>query len=307
MNKWYLLIGIIIIIIIIIIVYNQITNPINGPYHINNENKNNMVMYHNKIQDFEKKMSHKYPLGNDFFTINHGKNYYKFFERMGDLNMQICTDKNDNVIATGCHILRNINNNKKVWTKVWYICDLKVDEKYRGNRISLKMLINTFVPSIIKSDKCYGITMNDGNKENKIVKLAKKINYGPIKFKSGGQIYIYSLNYNQMIIAQPIIERYMGPLYYISLLGIKDLVLESNKKPMKLLHVNYNGIANFKKNRNAYTFRPLRGYTHMFCCHENSPLFKQLTKNNIITDISATIIHYNMDNCDWKFLQTSEI
>lgn len=297
MILYYLLCGIIVI-IICIIVYYKLTSNINGPYSIDDEYM--MELYHDKIKKFEKKMQHKYPLGNDYFTINHGKDYYKFFNRIGELNMQICTDNDNNVIATGSGVLQNVNN-----SKVWYICDLKVDKKYRGNHISTKMLINTIVPSILKSNKCYGISMNNKINKNNIVNLARKINI--LNFTTAGSIYIYSLNYDEMKLAQPIIEKYFGSINYISLLGIKDLVLESTNKPLKLLHVNHNTHNTYNNIKNKKIIKPAKDYTHMFCCHETNPMIRQLKKINITTDITASIIHHNMDNYDWNFIQTSEI
>ena len=45
----------------------------------------------------------------------------------------------------------------------------------------------------------------------------------------------------------------------------------------------------------------------MFCCHESNNLIHELYKNNIATDITATIIHNNMDDYDWNLVSTDGI
>src|SRR4051812_20982602 len=78
---------------------------------------------HNQLlKEFEKKMSHYYPLGNDEFRIDHGKEYCNFFRRIGTMHMAILKD-GGKIYGTGCAILRNIN--KCNVRKCWYICDLK--------------------------------------------------------------------------------------------------------------------------------------------------------------------------------------
>ena len=96
--------------------------------------------------------------------------------------------------------------------------------------------------------------------------------------------------------------------YFISLYGVKDIILKSTHKPMKLLHLNFIKNINNTKSENMYT--PRKGYMHMFCFHENDHIVNYLKEIGIHTDTTASLIHCNMDNvkpCDWDFIQTSEI
>lgn len=250
--------------------------------------KSNKQKYNKQIQKFENKLAHWYPLGqNDKFKISHGNNYYSFFERLGRMNMLICLSQGK-VIGLGCGVLRNINHKK-----VWYICDLKIDQNHRRKWIPFKMLLESF-HKIGQSNKIYGISMNNG-KENKVLRLAKRIPL--LDFKKGPLLYIYSLEYNQMLKAKPIIEKYRGWFGLTTLSGVKDLIMQSTGKPMPLLHLDWN------KSNNMI----LDGYTYMFCCPENDPMKNELDKNGITTDITATIVYYNMKKFDWRFIMTSEI
>ncbi|ARF12362.1 hypothetical protein Klosneuvirus_5_32 [Klosneuvirus KNV1] len=252
---------------------------------ITNSNKK---QYHRQIQKFENKLAHWYPLGqNDKFKISHGNNYYSFFERLGKMNMLICLYKGK-VIGIGCGVLRNINHKK-----VWYICDLKIDEKHRGKWIPFKMLLDSF-HKIDQSNKIYGISMNN-EKENKVLRLARRIPL--LDFKKGPLLYIYSLDYEKMLKAKPIIQKHRRQFGLATLSGVKDLIIQSTEKPMPLLHLDWN-----KSNDTI-----LDGYTYMFCCPEKDPMKIELDQNDIMTDITATIVYYNMNNFDWRFVMTSEI
>ena len=279
--------------IIIYIIYQQ--NLIPG--NIIELNDNNKQMLNSKLKDFEIKLRHDYPLGDDYFNITHGDNYYAFFERIGKIHMNLLID-NDEIVGSGCGVLRDVkyNNNKILAT--WYLCDLKIDPKYRGKHLPFKMLLSAKQKLNI-SDKIYGITMNKNNDENKVVKLSKKIPL--LDFKSGCRLMIYSIDYHTLLKIKYIIEKHRGPISFLSLLNIKDLILKSTKAPLPLLHIQWD-----TKNINNI-IEPISGYTYMFCCPMNDPLYIELTKNNITTNSSAEVIQHNMDDVDWKFILTSDI
>jgi len=295
----------------------------NGPYYVGSNMPARQLLYHDKLLEFEHKLSNFYPLGDDFFKIDHGKNYFAFFERMGELNMQVYFDNASNIIASGAGVLKNIRtnfNNSDTNIKAWYICDLKVDPKFRQNRFPIKMLLKTFLLSYIKSNKCYAITMNQSSFDknnvyatNKIVRLANRIKIVNFAFKFSGLLYIYSVDYDKMKTLHDVIKEKRGSISYLSLYGIKDLILQSTNKPLNILHVQYNTLKNNnntkkEKNLDSYTYlKPQKYCTHMFCCHENDELKTILDKLNIHTNVTASILQHGLNNCDWKFVQTSEI
>ncbi len=263
---------------------------------ITHSNKKLLKQYHYKMQQFEKSLSTWYPLGTDYFRISHGLNYYSFFQRLGQINFGLCIS-NNTIVATCCAIRRKLTT-----TNVWYICDLKVDKKFRGKRLAFKML-KTLAPKVGFGGQIYGISMNNNN-NNKILKLAQRIPL--MNLKSGGLLYIYSLDYKKMTIAKNIIKKHRGNISYLCLTGIKDLILKSTNKPMNILHVNWSTGTGNDTNSHYYQ-QPQENFTHMFCCPETDPMFYELCYNNITTDITATIIHSNMQKSDWKFILTSDI
>jgi hypothetical protein len=260
-------------------------------------NDSNRSELNSKLKIFEKKLSHNYPLGDDSFNITHGDNYYAFFERLGIIHMNVLIDNNE-IVGSGCGILRNIKyKNDKIYP-TFYLCDLKIDPKYRGKHMPFKMLLSAKQKLNI-SDRIYGITMNKNNdEENKVVRLSKKIPL--LNFKSGGKLMIYSIDYDILLKIRYIIERHRGKISFLSLLNVKDLILKSTGSPLPLLHIQWD-------TNNNDTIEPISGYTYMFCCPINDPLYIELTNNNIIINTTAEIIHYNMDDSDWKFILTSDI
>ena len=67
-----------------------------------------------------------YPLGDDFFKIDHGVDYFAFFDRLGKLNYYIMCD-GEHVAAVGAGVLRQVPYLQgKSPQEAWYLCDLKV-------------------------------------------------------------------------------------------------------------------------------------------------------------------------------------
>lgn len=249
----------------------------------------NLSEWNNKIKVFESKMSVAYPLGeNEMFTINHGNNYFRFFERIGEMYMKVVTDSTNKIIATGCGVLRTLPNK----TKAWYICDLKVAKEHRGNRIPRNMMIHSMF-NLFRSRRVYGISMDTKGEENRIAKLGKTMFLKPVE-----TLLIYSLTTEQMTKVMPILKFHRKRVSFSSLDGIKNLKLSSGKN-MELLHAQWNITGKY--------MHPVNGYTHMFCCVSKDKMVKGLKDLGIVTDISATIVQHGMDDVDWSFVLTSEI
>ena len=146
------------------------------------------------------------------------------------------------------------------------------------------------------------VIMNEQHKISRPIEIANKVTHLNIfKLKNAGILYIYSLNYEQMLTVHELLKKEKGEIGYLSLHGIKDVILKSTMQPMKLLHVQWG------KNKTYTTKYPQPNYTHMFCLHEKNKIKKFLDKNNITTNVTATIMQYNMDDFDWDFILTSDI
>ena len=81
-----------------------------------------------------------YPLGQDFFQIDHGTDYFAFFDRLGDVHYYIALE-GQQVVAVGAGILRQVTDQQGQSPQLaWYLCDLKVHPQYQGQLLSLRLL-----------------------------------------------------------------------------------------------------------------------------------------------------------------------
>src|SRR5258705_11548925 len=73
--------------------------------------------YNQYMKDFEQRMSHWYPLGDDTFRIDHGDNYFSFFRRMGEPFYYAIFQEQEQeqkqkyvVIGTVCYVYRKYDD-----------------------------------------------------------------------------------------------------------------------------------------------------------------------------------------------------
>lgn len=249
-----------------------------------------------RLKILELMMSHWYPLGDDSFKINHGDNYFSFFNRLGKVLMIGVIFENI-LIATNCCVLRKIYD-----TKVWYLCDLKVHKLFRNKFIPFKMFWKYFIGCYKITRKCYGITMDTKNTPNKVIKLASHVPF--IKMDKIKKLILYSLDYKQMIQFEKYLKKSKNDIFYLSLIGKKDIILQSSGKPMNLLHIQWGK----KRNEKDVIYEtPQKDYQHMFCLLSTDVLNDVLIKMNIVCNSTASIISYNMSDYDFSFVLTSDI
>jgi hypothetical protein len=255
--------------------------------------------FQTRVASLEKKAD--YPLGaNERFHIDHGSDYFAFFKRLGNLHYLAACD-NEKVVAVGAGILRHIPIKQESQPQnVWYLCDLKVDPDYRGKHIPMQM----FMRSAYKALSCsigYAISMNPKEGENRIARLFKNHSWIPVDTPK--TLFIFSLTAHQITRILPVLEKYRGPVSFLSLCGKKDLILQSTQAPLPLLHAQFGPCQDPSPTHKL----PQEGYTHMFCVPENDPLCEDLKQADIASTASASIISRGMQESDWKFILTSDI
>lgn len=252
----------------------------------------NLESHNNELKDFEKRLSQFYPLCNDMFRIDHGTNYFKFFQRIGK-PYYYGIYNNDILVGTIAYI--------KTGENIYYIADLKFDPIIRNKGYFAKLVRKSMMSMLFTTKvnylklKVYAISMNDNNsKTNNILRKTSNI------MKFGCILNIYSLSYEQIIVVKNIIEKCKNKkLNFVSLNNTKDLILKSTNKPINILHIEY---------CDSTLSEPLKDFQHMFCTNENSDLSNILkTQYNILPISTATVMHYNMSDTDWEFIQTSHI
>lgn len=257
--------------------------------------KSERHFYQEQISNLEKLAI--YPLGADFFSIDHGKDYFAFFDRLGELHYFVCTiDKL--VVAVGAGIIR------KIPKKVFYLCDLKVHPNYRGRKIPLKILGHAALRYYLKCPRGYAISMDSNmQKENRVARLLK--NFRWLKIAPTEKLHLFSFNHEEITQHRELIEKYKGPISFLSLLGIKDLLLTSTKMPMPLLHIQYE---NQKLHEEDILIQEAKeDHIHMMALTSSDPLKKEFDQLKIKASSTATIVGHNMKIAHWNFIRTSDI
>lgn len=241
-----------------------------------------------------------YPIGNDRFQIDHGADYFKFFERIGTL-YYYATLEDGKIVAVGAGMLRNAPMRAGDKPKrFWYGGDLKVHPEYRGKRFPLTMATRVFLPNFLRCRRGYAISMNPGDgSENRVVTNLTRFKWAPVH--AGLTLELYSLDADAMREAAPVVTEQRGPLSYLSLRGIKDIVLESTGAPMPLLHVQFGPFAA------AGVPSPVQGHTHMLCALRDDELSKALGRLGHQPSATATILHSGMSSSDFRFVLSSDI
>ncbi len=242
-----------------------------------------------------------YPLGpSESFVIDHGRDYFAFFKRLGELHYFTATE-NGQLAGVGAGILRDIPLQRgQPPQKAWYLCDLKIDPEFRGHHIPMHIFARAAWHAF-KCSRGYAISMNPATGENRMAKMFKR--YSWLSVSEPKTLALFSCNQVEMRQLKPILERHRGPVSFLSLQGKKDLILQSTGRPMPLLHAQFGPC----RAEQPTCDEPQEGYTHMFCTATADPLYTELTSQNVAPAATASIISRGMDSSDWSFILTSDI
>jgi hypothetical protein len=246
----------------------------------------------------------RYPLGDDWFKIDHGNDYFAFFDRLGELDYYIGLAQPPDppqVAIVGAGILRHIPFQQGAAPQsVWYLCDLKVHPQHQGQRASIQILSYAIAQGIQRCARGYLISMDPGDGgPNRLVRMLERWPLVPLKRVE--TLNIYSVDASQMPQLEPILSRHRGPIGYQSLRGVKDLRLQSTGAVLPLLHVQWAAAAGSVRADAA------AGFAHMFCAPSQDALALELDQIGLRPTATASIVAHGMKDCDWRFVLTSDI
>lgn len=239
-----------------------------------------------------------YPYGSDSFRIDHGEDYFRFFDRLGEVAYYVVTS-NGTLCGVAAAVLRKMPYGKSGQTvDSWYLCDLKVHPDFRGNGLTMKIFRKGLLASLIKSRRGFAVTMNSVG-PNRIVKMLAKAPFTPLGLHS--VLDFFTMSEEQALSCRSVIESERGTISFLTLKGVKDLVLTSTSKPLPLSHIQFGPLAQQGSND------PMPNHQHMIAAPQGDALGKKLIALGIKPDAQASIVHFRMPNTDFRYLLTSDI
>lgn len=239
----------------------------------------------------------RYPLGADHFRLDHGADYFAFFDRLGDVAYYAAVEDGE-VLAVGAGVLRQVPGAGGS-RLAWYICDLKVRPDRRGQHIPLRMFAAAFPPEFARCPRGYGISMDPPGRPNRVVGIFQRFPVMPIRHAA--TIELWSLDADAMDTALPVVREHRGEVGFLSLGGVKDIVLASTGAPLALRHVQFGPLAA------PAAPAPTDGAVHMLATPERDALGDALRDLGHAPSATATVITLGMDDTDWRWVLTSDI
>lgn len=291
-----------------------------------------------QLTEFEERLNEWYPFNSDRFTIRHSSDsaddrddtedsdyrqwFYEGPSAVEPPQVKIYAYVvDDKIVGTiGCVLQKPCSGGMRD-DKIWYLCDLKVDPKYRGQGIVSKMYWAALPTLLWESRKFYGIVMEPNDRMSGLT--------SNFWLTETGKLFIYSLDYDALGRAAPSLDPPAGlrPTYFdiikdyfsksyetedlVWVSSSKQLILESTGEPIKVLHLSTK--TSLKKVQPEVSSRhPQPGYAHYFCLSEGilstNSLKSKLSKLGIEPIAKATIYSYGtyiVEN--WEWIQTHEI
>ncbi len=232
-----------------------------------------------------------YPLGADRFCIDHGADYFAFFRRLGRLRYVIA-ECGLELLAMLAVIEREL-----VDGPAWYVGDLKLAPGGEGLALTRRLL--AVASAEAGPSRAYGISMNPAtDAPNRIVRLLARL---VPETRVATTLGFYTVDAIQMRHLEGLVAAHRGPLGYLSLAGIKDIVLQSTGRPMPLVHVQYGPDAE------PAGHRPIEGGAHMFCTPVGDALDRSVREHGGVPMATATVVQVGMNSTDWSFVLSSDI
>jgi hypothetical protein len=250
--------------------------------------------YGARLQEFENVA--EYPYGDDFFKLDHGDDYFAFFERLGEPLFHVATDETG-VVACAAGVLRRLKIEEKE-VRAWYLCDLKVAQAYALQKLPAKLFRKNLFSNYLKCARGYAVSMNPAKGKNRVVKLIERFKWIPIR--AAGTLNFYSFNQMQAARFHDKLEAARGAVSYLSLEGKKDLIMRSTGARLPLFHIQHGALAAKGMEK------PSANGTYMICASESSAL-DVLLKETFPVSATASILAHRLQPQDWNFILTSDI
>ncbi len=281
-----------------------------------------------QLQKFES--SFIYPFSsNEEFTIKHGikGDYFSFFKKLGEPYYYVVTSKTDRdvkkivngkhvivkqkegeVAAAVCCVLRNIKDRTGKHQEAWYICDLKVNEKYQGEHLPMIITQKIAFSRFKQCPRGFAICMNPTVGDPKAARIFKK--HGPIMGINTQTLNLYTLSGQQVKQHQDNIQIILVKHGYMKSNMKLGVVSTSGRKDYEIINKTTGEVRSWNlqhivPSTNEFTLQEDANY--MICSVEGSKLDNDFKKILGLPSSTAQILSYGMNGFDFNFLTSAEI
>lgn len=241
-----------------------------------------------------------YPLGTDRFSIDHGDDYFAFFRRLGLMHYFVALEEGE-LVGVLAAVERSLPWQGDAPAPCLYLCDLKRRPGAHGGGV-LSALGGAFEASVgARGLGAYGVSMNANDGTNRLARLLTRRDPA---LRAAVILTLFSLDADGARAAGPIVARHRGAApTWLSLKGVKDIVLESSGQPMPLFHAQFGPCGA----RVGASRDPVDGAVHMLCAPSADGLTADLLRAGATPSASATVIARGMPGARFDFVLTSDI
>jgi GNAT superfamily N-acetyltransferase len=250
----------------------------------------------------------EYPLGTDTFRLSHGADYFAFFSRMGAVAYYALVhgdDDNGDVVAVGCGMLRPATRTTTATLPArWYVADLKVHPAWRGQRLPLRMLRGAFVQNYLRCPRGYGVAMDPA--DGRTPPALRSFRHFPVIAKTTStrafSVDLWSSTSDELSRVLPLLVAARGAPRFVALDGVKDLVLQSTKARLPLVHLSWSDTP-----APSVSSVPREGAVHMWSTARESPLRVRLLDLGLGPTATATVLAHRLPSLGGDDIETAEI
>lgn len=228
----------------------------------------------------------RYPLGADFFHIDHGADYFAFFARLAardatrPLRTWIAHDDHGELVGTITAVERTLPSGRRAL----YVGDLKVATTSAGRHVGLRLSHAFAAATIAQGAQAYAVSMDPADGENRVVSMLTR--EGVVA--AVARLELFSLDAAGARRATDALRVFDPRLAWCSLAGVKDIVLDSTRKPLALLHAQFGPHGTF--DGDTVVREPHDGSTHMFCALAHGDLTRRARADGIEPSATATLL-----------------
>lgn len=228
--------------------------------------------------------------------FDNGRYYFRFLERIGRV-LYLTFFNDGDLVETCALILRSDGDGRRVW----FVTDLKYRYRIEHTDQS-RSILSVFLCNIL-SRRLFTVEMI--NRENSSIShLQQVLNDRGIDTMTARKLHIFDLDRAQLSSAAAEVRKYKGDdIVYLDLRGVRMMRMTSVLQPVKLLHVVPRRSL---IKTDSWVDHPQCEYLHRVTCIQGDALDRFFEISGIVNTESAWLLTKNMDNDDFRFLNSSE-